>query len=166
MAPQASARSQAAPRRSLPAAARTYPLGATMRKREVAVVTGAARGIGLAVAGQLESDGISVLAVDRDPEALVEAARLGAEVMEADLATEGGRDSVVSRAVGSQYLVNAAGIIHLAPICEVKIADLRRVFAINVEATWDLTSRLGAGMSEGGAIVNLSSSSAKLAKYY
>jgi NAD(P)-dependent dehydrogenase (short-subunit alcohol dehydrogenase family) len=135
-----------------------------MTERGVAVVTGAARGIGLAVVDELlQGDGIRVLAVDRDREGLVKAAGLGAETIEADLATVAGRDSVVSRAMGAQYLVNAAGIIYLAPICEVTIADLRRVFAINVEATWDLTSRLGQRMGDGGAVVNLSSSSAKLA---
>ena len=61
------------------------------------------------------------------------------------------------------YLVNAAGIIRLKPILEFTVADLRDIYAINVEATWDLTSRIGRTMPAGSAIVNLSSSSAKLA---
>jgi NAD(P)-dependent dehydrogenase (short-subunit alcohol dehydrogenase family) len=129
----------------------------------VAVVTGAAGGIGLAIVELLLKESVSVLAVDRDAGNLAKAARLGAEPLVADLAEPAARDQVVSKAAGARYLVNAAGIIHLAPIREVSVADLRRVFAVNVEATWDLTSRLGAAMGDGGAIVNLSSSSAKLA---
>jgi len=51
----------------------------------------------------------------------------------------------------------------LKPILEFTVDDIRRIYAINVEATWDLVSRIGRTMSAGGAIVNLSSSSAKLA---
>lgn len=130
---------------------------------DLAVITGAASGIGLAVAERLLQDGTAVLAVDRNAENLKRVAKLGAEALVADLSEPDGRDQVVERGSRARYLVNSAGIIHLAPIREVTVADLRRVFAVNVEATWDLTSRLGAQMQEGGAIVNLSSSSAKLA---
>ena len=51
----------------------------------------------------------------------------------------------------------------LKPILEFTVDDIRRIYAINVEATWDLVSRIGRTMPAGGAIVNLSSSSAKLA---
>ena len=61
------------------------------------------------------------------------------------------------------FLVNAAGIIRLKPILEFTVQDLRDIYAVNVEATWDLVSRIGRTMPSGGAIVNLSSSSAKLA---
>ena len=64
---------------------------------------------------------------------------------------------------GAAYLVNAAGIIMLKPILEFTVDDIRRIYAINVEATWDLVSRIGRTMPAGAAIVNLSSSSAKLA---
>ena len=51
----------------------------------------------------------------------------------------------------------------LKPILEFTVDDIRRIYAINVEATWDLVSRIGRTMPPGAAIVNLSSSSAKLA---
>jgi short-subunit dehydrogenase len=44
------------------------------------------------------------------------------------------------------HLVNAAGIIRLKPILELTVKDLRDIYAINVEATWDLTSRVGRTM--------------------
>jgi NAD(P)-dependent dehydrogenase (short-subunit alcohol dehydrogenase family) len=80
-----------------------------------------------------------------------------------DLAVEADRDRLVALAARVDYLVNAAGIIRLKPILEFTVADIRDIYAINVEATWDLISRVGRAMPSGGAIVNLSSSSAKLA---
>jgi len=62
-----------------------------------------------------------------------------------------------------RYLVNAAGILFVAPIWEVHLEDWRRLYAVNVEGTFFLCQALGQRMAAGGAIVNLSSSSAKLA---
>jgi NAD(P)-dependent dehydrogenase (short-subunit alcohol dehydrogenase family) len=129
-----------------------------------AVVTGAASGIGGAVARRLLAEGIDVLAVDVNAEGLEEIKKAGATPLVADLSTDEGRDAVVAATNGAtRYLVNAAGIIRLKPIFDVELDDIRQIYAVNVEATWDLTSRLGREMPPGGAVVNLSSSSAKLA---
>jgi NAD(P)-dependent dehydrogenase (short-subunit alcohol dehydrogenase family) len=61
------------------------------------------------------------------------------------------------------HLVNAAGIIRLGSIFELSLADWRDVYAINAEAVFFLCQGIGPTMPEGGSIVNLSSSSAKLA---
>ena len=66
-------------------------------------------------------------------------------------------------AVEADYLVNAAGIIRLKPIWDVTVDDWRDVFRINAEATFFLCQEIGPRLRAGGAIVNLSSSSAKLA---
>ena len=63
----------------------------------------------------------------------------------------------------ADFLVNAAGIILLKPITEVTVEDWRRVQTINAEAIFFLCQKIGPRMRPGGAIVNLSSSSAKLA---
>lgn len=128
-----------------------------------AVITGAASGIGRATALRLLHDGCDVLAVDRERAGLDELAQEGCRTLAADLRSERGRDDVVDRGAGASMLVNSAGIILLKPILDVQIKDLRDVYAVNVEAVWDLTSRIGRTMPSGGAIVNLSSSSAKLA---
>ncbi len=128
-----------------------------------AVVTGAGSGIGLAVGRRLVREGFSVLGVDRDEDGLARAADEGMDVLRADLAEAADRDTVVERAAKSRYLVNAAGVILLKPIAEVTVEDLERIYRVNVHAVWDLTSRIGGGMAPGSAIVNLSSSSAKLA---
>lgn len=130
---------------------------------ELAVVTGAASGIGLAVARRLLKEGYRVLAVDRDDAGLTRVAQEGMTTLRADLADPADRDRVVDAGSGAKLLVNAAGIIVLKPILEVSLADLEQVYRVNVQAVWDLTARLGSQMPAGGAVVNLSSSSAKLA---
>ena len=59
--------------------------------------------------------------------------------------------------------MQAAGIIRLLPIEKVTVDDWRSVFAVNAEAMFFLCQGIGYTMPTGGAIVNLSSSSAKLA---
>jgi NAD(P)-dependent dehydrogenase (short-subunit alcohol dehydrogenase family) len=132
-----------------------------MRRR--AVVTGAASGIGLAIAERLLASDVDVLAVDQSGEGLEPLARAGASTVVVDLTDERGRVEVCVLGDGADYLVNSAGIIRVAPIWEVTPADWRDVFAVNVEAVFFLCQSLGPRLRPGGAIVNLSSSSAKLA---
>ncbi len=128
-----------------------------------AVVTGAASGIGQAVARRLLREGVTVIAADINEAGLAPVVEAGASPFVGNLAVDADRDRLIEAGAGVDYLVNAAGIIRLKPILEFTVADLRDVYAINVEATWDLTSRIGRTMPAGSAIVNLSSSSAKLA---
>ncbi len=125
-----------------------------------AVVTGAASGIGRATAELLRDEGAEVLAIDRDADGLK---RLGGmQTLAVDLSEAAGRDTAVAAASGVRYLVNAAGVILIKPILDCTVEDLHRVFAVNVDVTWDLTSRIGSTMPPGGAIVNLSSTAARL----
>jgi NAD(P)-dependent dehydrogenase (short-subunit alcohol dehydrogenase family) len=126
-----------------------------------AVVTGAASGIGEAVARQLLHHGAHVVAVDRDEVGLARIAAAGAEALDADLARPEERTRVVAAAVGADCLVNAAGIIRLAPILETTLDDWRDIFAVNAEAVFFLCQEIGPRLRPGGAIVNLSSTSAK-----
>lgn len=128
-----------------------------------AIVTGAGSGIGLATGRRLVREGFAVTAIDRDETGLERAAAEGMTPMKADLASVEDRDKVVEAAQGSRCLVNAAGIIVLKPILEVTLEDLEAVYRVNVHAVWDLTARIGTTMMAGSSIVNLSSSSAKLA---
>lgn len=131
--------------------------------RPRAVVTGAASGIGAAVARRLLREGAEVVAADREAAGLEPLIALGATPFVGDLRLDADRSRLVELGTGSRHLVNAAGIIRLKPILEFTVADIRDLYAINVEATWDLVSRIGRTMPPGGSIVNLSSSSAKLA---
>jgi NAD(P)-dependent dehydrogenase (short-subunit alcohol dehydrogenase family) len=128
-----------------------------------AVVTGAASGIGQAVAERLLREGVEVLAVDIDEGRLEPVRAAGAETLVADLGGEEGCARVVEAGAGADYLVNAAGIIVLEPILAVTREQWRDVFRVNAESIFFLCHQLGPTMRPGGAIVNLSSISAKLA---
>ena len=127
-----------------------------------AVVTGAASGIGRATAERLHADGARVIAVDRDEAALTAVCHDGIEPLVADLSSAEGRQAVIDAADEVDMLVNAAGIIRLKPILDFTVQDMRDIYAVNVEAVWELCSHIGRRMTSGAAIVNVSSVSAKL----
>jgi NAD(P)-dependent dehydrogenase (short-subunit alcohol dehydrogenase family) len=128
-----------------------------------AVVTGAASGIGFAVATRLLSEGASVLAVDLNGDGMAPLAESGAETLVASVADPGGRARIAAAAGDLDYLVNAAGVLFVKPIWDVTPEEWRNLYAVNVEGTFFLCQALGQRIRSGGAIVNLSSSSAKLA---
>ena len=118
-----------------------------------AVVTGAASGIGRAVTERLLREGIGVLAADVD----------GCDVFVADLADDAQRAELAAAAQGFDYLVNAAGILFVKSIFEVTVQDWRKIQTVNAESVFFLCQQIGSRLNPGGAVVNLSSSSAKLA---
>lgn len=138
-------------------------MSAASERQSRALVTGAASGIGLAVCRRLLREGVAVVAVDRNEAGLAPLAESGASTLIADLAEVADRDRVIAAGEGVDYLVNAAGIIRLRPITEFTVQDWRDIYAVNAEAVFFLCQGIGPLMAAGGAIVNLSSSSAKLA---
>ena len=134
-----------------------------MGRRPRAMVTGAASGIGQGAARRLLDEGCSVIAVDIDGSRLEHITAEGAEPLVADLADLEDRDRVIAAGEGIDYLVNAAGIIRLKALADFTVDDWRDVFTINAEAIFFLCQGIGPTMPPGSAIVNLSSSSAKLA---
>jgi NAD(P)-dependent dehydrogenase (short-subunit alcohol dehydrogenase family) len=125
------------------------------------VVTGAARGIGRAVAEVLLDEGAPVLAADLDAGGLAPLADRGAEVLVADLAAAEGRAALVAAAGAVTHLVNSAGVIRMTPLEEVDEALWDWTFAINARAVFFLCQALVPRMPPGGAVVNLSSTAAK-----
>jgi NAD(P)-dependent dehydrogenase (short-subunit alcohol dehydrogenase family) len=132
-------------------------------KQRKAIVTGAASGIGWAVAQRLVGEGVDVLAVDVDGQRLENAASHGYDIFVADLADPAQRAKLAAVANEFDYLVNAAGVLRVKPILEVTVEDWRTIQTVNVESVFFLCQQIGARLNPGGAIVNLSSSSAKLA---
>jgi NAD(P)-dependent dehydrogenase (short-subunit alcohol dehydrogenase family) len=132
-------------------------------KRRRGVVTGAGSGIGKAVVRRLIREGADVLAVDINGGNLVDLESERCEILAADLTDPAVRARVADWADGGNYLVNSAGVIMIKPIFELTVEDWRRVQTINAEATFFLCQKVGPRLRPGGSIVNLSSSSAKLA---
>ena len=136
-------------------------MGATGKR---AVVTGAASGIGQAVARRLLREGASVIAADINEAGLAPIVAAGATPFVGDLSRDADRDRLVAAGAGVPTTWSTRpGSSDSSRSWSSRSQDIRDIYAINVEATWDLVSRIGRTMPAGGAIVNLSSSSAKLA---
>jgi NAD(P)-dependent dehydrogenase (short-subunit alcohol dehydrogenase family) len=132
-------------------------------RRRRGVVTGASSGIGRAAVSRMRREGVEVLAVDINRDGLSDLKKAGCETFEADVTDPQARAKLADWAEGANYLVNSAGVILIKPIFELTVDDWRRVQAVNAEATFFLCQKIGPRLAAGGAIVNLSSSSAKLA---
>ena len=132
-------------------------------QRRRGIVTGAGSGIGKAVVLRMLSEGVEVLAVDINRGNLSQLENAGCETLVADITDPEVRARVADWADGANYLVNSAGVIMIKPIFEVTVEDWRRVQTVNAEATFFLCQQIGPRLGPGGAIVNLSSSSAKFA---
>jgi 3-oxoacyl-[acyl-carrier protein] reductase len=137
----------------------------------VAIVTGAARGIGLAIAERVAADGVVVVAVDRDGERLREAAQhLGERAVPvvADVTDREAAESTVADALRRfgriDVLVNNAGIGgRTAPTWEQTDADWNAVIAVNLTSAFLWTRAVLPAMRERryGRIVNVSSIAGK-----
>jgi NAD(P)-dependent dehydrogenase (short-subunit alcohol dehydrogenase family) len=136
-------------------------VGGALERR--AVVTGAASGIGFAVVQRLLREGASVLAVDVNGAGMAPLASEGAETLVASVAEPADRDRIAEAAGPIDYLVNSAGVLFVKPIWDVTLDEWRSLYAVNVEGTFFMIQRLGRQIRRGGAVLNLSSSSAKLA---
>lgn len=132
-------------------------------RRRRGVVTGAGSGIGKAVVSRMRREGVEVLAVDVNRDGLGSLRDAGCETLEADVTDPQARAKLADWADGASYLVNSAGVIVIKPIFDLTIEDWRRVQNVNAEASFFLCQKIGPRLAPGGAIVNLSSSSAKLA---
>jgi NAD(P)-dependent dehydrogenase (short-subunit alcohol dehydrogenase family) len=131
------------------------------------LVTGAAGGIGLAVAEAFAARGDTVTGVDaRGPELDAAMARLSGRGLVADLADEGCAE-VVARAVALagpvDVLVNAAGIYPATPLADMTAGAWDRVQHVNVRAPVLLTVAVAAA-GRPAAVVNISSGAATRAR--
>jgi 3-oxoacyl-[acyl-carrier protein] reductase len=136
---------------------------------KVALVTGASRGIGAAIAQRLAADGFTV-AVNyagsrAEAEQLVrqiESAGGRAITAQADVsdpaAVAGLFDAAEHAFGGVDVLVNNAGIMTLAPLADSDDALFDRQVAINLKGTFNTLRQAARRLREGGRIVNLSSS--------
>ena len=137
---------------------------------KVAIVTGASRGIGRAIADRLGHEGASVAVVARREPAVAEAvAELGAAGVEAigitaDVASE--RDTfryveeTLSRFGRVDILVNNAGTIEVGPLVDLSVETWDHVFAVNVRGVFlacRTVARHLVDQGSGGRIVNVAS---------
>lgn len=129
----------------------------------VALVTGGASGMGLAIVERLARDGFSVNLVDRDARmAEQETKRLADAGLPVtshviDLTDEDAVRHLVRTLPPISALVNNAGIFDERKFMEVSNADFRRAFEVNLVAVATLTQEVARQMPDGGRIVNIAS---------
>jgi NAD(P)-dependent dehydrogenase (short-subunit alcohol dehydrogenase family) len=139
-----------------------------MSTARVAVVTGAARGIGLAVARKFLDEGRRVALLDIDAATLATAAALlepqdRVLAIECDVADPGQVAAAIGRVAGRfgriDALVNNAGVAVFKPLLETTYDEWARVLAVNLGGPFLCTQACAPVMlaNGGGAVVNIGS---------
>ncbi|HUR57825.1 MAG TPA: glucose 1-dehydrogenase, partial [Opitutaceae bacterium] len=136
---------------------------------KVALVTGAASGIGAAIAETLARAGAQVFVADRDEaggRAIVETIRRAhgvADFLPLDVTSEAqcesARQIVHAQCSRLDVLVNNAGVGHVGTLLQTTGADLDRMYAVNVRGMFNVTKVFLPAMVErkAGVIINLAS---------
>jgi len=145
----------------------------TLNNARVAIVTGASRGIGAAVAQRLAKDGfalaINYASRSAEAEALVaeltaagtKAIAVKADVSKADDVRR--MFEITEQQLGKvDVLVNNAGVLKTLPLADTSDALYEQTFDINVRGTFNTLREAAARMNDGGRIVNFSSTTLAL----
>jgi 3-oxoacyl-[acyl-carrier protein] reductase len=136
---------------------------------KVALVTGASRGIGAAIAERLARDGFAVIVnyagSAKDAEAVVskiEANGGKAITAQADVSDPASVarmfDAAEAAFGGIDVVVNSAGMMKLSPLAETTDALFDSHVAVNLKGTFNVLREASRRMREGGRIINMSSS--------
>lgn len=125
------------------------------------LVTGAGKGIGLAIARMLAARGAEVVSLSRSADDLAALkAEIGGRTIAVDLADAEATRQAARAALPVDYLVNCAGFTILESVLDVSVESFDRLIAINTRAPLILTqeyARDRIAKGKGGAIVNVSS---------
>ena len=137
---------------------------------KVAVVTGAAQGIGRAIAHRLARDGFAVAIVDINADGLDEVKKeiegLGSQALtlKADLTKLEDVQKVIDRSAGwgqLTVLVNNAGRVNITPFLEITEQEWDAIMTLNLKTVFFATQFAARHMQNGARVVNLSSISGR-----
>ncbi len=135
-------------------------------ERPVALVTGAAGGLGLAIGRRLAGDGYCVALLDIDAARVAEAASAvdHAHGYACDITDEASVDEALERIVDElgqapSVLVNNAGLVRFGDLLDHEVADFRAVVEVNLVGAFIVSRAVARRMAArgDGAIVNITS---------
>jgi len=142
---------------------------AEKKVKGTALVTGASRGIGKAVAAALAADGWYVTGTCRDPRKLSTEERVpGVRYLPLDFSRRGSVEALVRKARPVDLLVNNAGIGSIGPVEEAPLPGVRALFEVNFFGTLRLTQGLLPGMRarKHGTVIFLGSMAAEFPRAF
>ncbi|HEY3945914.1 MAG TPA: SDR family NAD(P)-dependent oxidoreductase [Solirubrobacteraceae bacterium] len=121
----------------------------------VAIVTGAAQGIGRAIADKLHAEGASVAVVDVNGERVASvASELDGLAIHADISSEGDANRMaretLDRYGNIDVLVNAAAIVPFGPWDEVDFAYWRKIISVDLDGAYLVSRAVERPMREAG----------------
>lgn len=123
-----------------------------------ALITGAARGIGLATAHRFASAGWRVVMLDILAEDLMAAAAaVGGEALVCDISVPEQVAAALDGFGPLHALVNNAGIADFGPIADTDFGGWRRIMATNLDGTFLMSQHAAPLMTRGAAMVNITS---------
>ena len=141
-------------------------------KQKVAIVTGAARGIGAAIAKRLADDGLAVAVLDLDAAACADtvaaitagggtAIAVGADVSD-EASVSAAVEKVVAELGAPTVVVNNAGVLRDNLLFKMSVDDWDTVMAVHLRGAFNVSKAAQKYMVDAGwgRIVNLSSTSA------
>jgi len=139
------------------------------RKNKVAIVTGASRGIGAAIAERLGRDGFTVIvnyagnaAMADAVVAKIEAAGGTALTVKADVADPAAVKKMFDAAETAfgevDVLINNAGIMGLSPLAATDDLDFDKIVSVNLKGTFNTMREAGRRLRDNGRIINFSTS--------
>jgi NAD(P)-dependent dehydrogenase (short-subunit alcohol dehydrogenase family) len=128
------------------------------------LVTGAAQGLGAAIARHLHGQGARLILMDRDEEGLTETAAAcpGATCAVVDLADAEATERALAATVRGPVdtLIHNAAILRVEPLEAVSLGTFRATLDVGIQAAFQLTKAVWSGMMErGGTLVFVSSRS-------
>ena len=131
---------------------------------KTAIVTGAGKGIGLAIAKKLAGEGATVVCADIDEASAHTAGQhVSGDAARCDVTDEAQVQKLIADAVSRHgkldVLVTCAGIASVAPLVTMTLQEWRRVLAVDLDGVFLCTKHGALAMAQGGggSIVNIAS---------
>ena len=129
-------------------------------KNKTALITGAASGIGAAIAETFAQAGATVWIADRnETDGRAQAERIGGKFISLDVTSETNCAQAAQAAGALDILANVAGIGHVGTLTNTTSADLDKLYAVNVRGVFNCCKAFAPAMLErkSGSVINMAS---------